>query len=157
VGREWRDVKDRVGKEEQPTVKPRIRAMVVEDSPVAMRALANLLEMHSLIECVGTARDGQEGLKLIEEYEPDFVLVDLEMPGLGGLGLVERLRKKFPAMRLVIVSTHEGHVWQQLSQTHGADAFVTKQRLHNDLAELLHRLFPGHGAGPAMAHKELTK
>ena len=149
---------DRIGKQEQPAVTPQIRAMVVEDSPVAMRALANLLEMHSLIKCVGTASDGQEGLKLIEEYEPDLVLVDMEMPGLGGLGLVERLRKQFPAMRLVIVSTHEGHVWQQLSQRHGADAFMAKQRLHDNFAELLRRLFPGAGApGTAMAHKELTK
>ena len=123
-----------------------------------MRALSDLLETHSFIECVGTARDGQEGLQRVEQLEPNLVLVDMEMPGLGGLGLVERLRKKFPAMRLVIVSTHEGHVWQQLSQTHGADAFMTKQRLHDEFAQLLQRLFPGGGApGPAMAHKELTK
>lgn len=121
---------------------PGIRTIVVEDSPVAMRALANLLEAHPSIQCVGTAGDGNEGLKLIEQHEPNLVLVDMEMPGLGGLALVEMLRRKFPAMRLVVVSTHEGCVWQQLSQTRGADAFVTKHRLHTEFAELLQRLFP---------------
>jgi CheY-like chemotaxis protein len=132
---------------------PRIRTMVVEDSPEAMRALTNLLETHSLIECVATARDGHEGLERVEQYEPDLVLVDMEMPGLDGLALVARLRKKFPGMRLVVVSAHEGHGWQQLSQSHGADAFVTKRRLPIALAELLQRLFPdGAEVGTAIAN-----
>jgi DNA-binding NarL/FixJ family response regulator len=142
---------------ERPTEPERlIRTIVVEDSPVAMRALTNLLETHSVIECVGTARDGFEGLKVIEQSEPDLVLVDMEMPGLGGLALVEMLRKKFPAMRLVIVSTHEGYVWQQLSQTRGADAFVTKRRLYTEFAELLQRLFPeAASSGTAVAETHM--
>ena len=137
---------------------PRIRTMVVEDSPVAMRALANLLETHPLIECVGMAWDGHEGLKLIEQHEPELVLVDMEMPGLGGLVLVEMLRKRFPLMRLVVVSAHEGYVWQQLSETRGADAFVTKRHLHTEFAELLQRLFPdGVVSGPGMAQTGATK
>jgi len=137
---------------------PRLRTLVVEDSPVAMRALANLLEMHPLIECVGTARDGHVGLKLVAQHEPDLVLVDMEMPGLGGLVLVEMLRKQFPLMRLVVVSAHEGYVWQQLSETRGADAFVTKRHLHTEFAELLQRLFPdGVVSGPAIAQTGATK
>ena len=136
----------------------RIRTMVVEDSPVVMRALACLLETHPLIECVGTARDGHEGLKLIAQHEPDLVLVDMEMPGLGGLVLVEMLREKFPLMRLVVVSAHEGYVWQQLSETRGADAFVTKRHLHTEFAELLQRLFPdGVMSSPAIAQTGATK
>ena len=73
VGREWRDVKDRLERQGEPAIAPRLRTLVVEDSPVAMRALANLLEMHPLIECVGTARDGHEGLKLVAQHEPDLV------------------------------------------------------------------------------------
>jgi len=132
--------------------------MIVEDSPVAMQALTDLLATHPLIECVGMARDGNEGLKLIEQNEPNLVLIDMEMPGLGGLALVEMLRKKFPAMRLVVVSTHEGYLWQQLSQTHGADAFVTKRRLHTEFTELLQRLFPDTAAsGTTLARTEGKK
>ena len=147
-----------IDRQGQAELEPRIRTMVVEDSPVAMRALTNLLEMHSPIECVGTALDGQEGLELIERREPDLVLVDMEMPGLSGLDLVAMLRKKFPGMRLVVVSAHEGYVWHQLSQAHGADAFVTKRCLHNAFAELLQRLFPDDAAsGPAAASTEGPK
>ena len=143
-------MKDRLERQGEPAIAPRLRTLVVEDSPVAMRALANLLEMHPLIECVGTARDGHEGLKLVAQHEPDLVLVDMEIPGLGGLVLVE--------MRLVVVSTHEGYVWQQLSETRGADAFVTKRHLHTEFAELLQRLFSdGVLSGPAMAQTGATK
>jgi DNA-binding NarL/FixJ family response regulator len=81
----------------------------------------------------------------------------MEMPGLGGLVLVELLRKQFPLMRLVVVSTHEGPVWQQLSETRGANAFVTKRRLDAELADLVQRLFPGRGvSGPMVAQTGAT-
>lgn len=135
-------MKGKTGRQKELASGRGIRTIIVEDSPVAMQALANLLETHPFVQCVGSAGDDNEGLKLIEKHQPDLVLVDMEMPGLGGLALVEMLRRKFPGMRLVVVSTHEGFVWQQLSQTRGADAFVTKRRLHTEFPELLQRLFP---------------
>lgn len=144
-------MQDKIGRQAKPTTTTRIRTVVVEDSSVAREAMANLLETHPLIECVGMGCDGHEGFKLIGQHQPDLVLVDMEMPGLNGLALVEKLRKKFPAMRLVVISTHEGCVWQQLSQTRGADAFVAKRRLHEEFAELVGRLFSNATTSAAAA------
>ncbi len=80
---------------------------------------------------------------LAEQTLPDLVLVDLEMPKVGGLDMTTALRKEFPAMRLVIISTHEGVVWEKLSESHGADAFVPKRCVAAQLPGLLTRLFAG--------------
>ena len=120
----------------------RIRALVVEDSLVAMQAVSNLLGTHPAIELAGVARNGEQGLKMAELLQPDLVLTDMEMPDMGGLQLTEILRKKYPAMRLVVVSTHEHSLWQQLSRACGADAFVNKHRLSIELEPLIGQLFP---------------
>lgn len=120
----------------------RIRALVVEDSLTAMQAVANLLRAHPVIELAGVAWNGEQGLKMAELLQPDLVLTDMEMPGMGGLQLTEILRKKYSTMRLVVVSTHESSLWQHLSRACGADAFVNKHRLPIELETLIKQLFP---------------
>ena len=119
-----------------------IRTLVVEDSPVAMRAMTGVLRFLPAIEIVGMAGDGSEGLAFAEKYRPDLVLADMELPLMNGLILVETLRRDFPAMRLVVVSAHDGFIWQNLSQARGADAFLSKHTLHTEFPRLLERLFP---------------
>src|ERR1051325_8215586 len=119
-----------------------IRTVVVDDSPVALQAVVEQLVSHPAIEVVGSAWDGEEGQALVERLEPRLVVTDLDMPRRSGLQLVESLRQKFPTMRLVIISTHEGAVWKNLSATRGADAFVPKRQLELELNGLVERLFP---------------
>jgi len=118
-----------------------IRTLLIEDSSPALRALVNLLETHSAVEIVGTAADGATGLKLAGKLRPDLVIADLEMVGLGGLEVARMLRKRFPALRLVVVSIHDGLTWLNLSRANGADAFLSKHRVHAELLELIDRLF----------------
>lgn len=119
----------------------RYRALVVEDSPVSMRAVANLIALQPGVEVVGTALDGNDGLQQARTLQPDIVFTDLEMPGPTGLELVQTLRQEFPRMRLVVISVHEGAGWAELSTKHGADAFVPKNQLAGRLTGLLWELF----------------
>src|SRR5262245_53671860 len=126
-----------------------IRTVVVEDSPVAMQALVHLLSFHPPVEVVGSARDGERGLTLVDRLQPDLVITDLNLPRSSGLQLAETLRRKSPTLRLIVTSTHHGAVWQNLSLTRGADAFVTKHRLDAELAGLLARFFPDRAPSPS--------
>jgi DNA-binding NarL/FixJ family response regulator len=121
----------------------RIRTLLVDDSPVALELLGNFLNSFPEVEVVGSAWNGEQGRTLAEQTLPDLVLADLEMPKVGGLDMTAALRKKFPAMRLVIISTHEGMVWEKLSESHGANAFVPKRSIAAQLPGLLARLFAG--------------
>lgn len=126
-----------------PQPSARIRTLLVDDSPVALELLAHYLRTLPEIEVAGTAWNGEQGLSLAQHAKPDLVLADLEMPRVSGLELVAALRKQFPAMRLIIISTHEGNTWEELSHSHGADAFVPKHSVATVLPGLLKRLFNG--------------
>lgn len=129
-------------KSDQPDINTSIRTLIVEDSPTAGRAVANLLELFPAIQLIGIAKNGKEGLQLTAEYQPDLVLMDMELPGLDGLTLTELLHKQFPAVRLIVTSSHEGEDWQSVVEAHGGDAFVSKSRLPAELAGILACFFP---------------
>jgi DNA-binding NarL/FixJ family response regulator len=118
-----------------------VRALVVEDSRVSMRAISNLIALHPGVSIVGAAMDGEDGLRQARTLKPDIVFADLEMPGLNGLELVQQLRKEMPLARLVIISIHEGPVWVNLSKAHGADAFISKGELAEKLSPLFLEFF----------------
>lgn len=115
----------------------RIRTLVVDDSPAALSAVCALLEADPRIQIVGTADGGEAGVRQAELLRPDLVLADLHMPEYSGLKLVACLRRQFPDMCLVVISTDAGAVWQELARRHGADAFITKSRLPREIGEAL--------------------
>ena len=69
----------------------RLRTLIVDDEPLAARRLAIILGARDDVELIGTARDGEEALIAIAEKRPDLVLLDVEMPGIDGFEVVERL------------------------------------------------------------------
>jgi DNA-binding NarL/FixJ family response regulator len=102
---------------------------------------------------VGTATDGGSGLELARKQRPDLVITDLELPGMSGLEISEALRQQFPGIRVIVISVHEGCMWQNLSRRKGADAFLSKHNLHTDLLALIERLFARCAAGgPCIAN-----
>jgi two-component system LytT family response regulator len=68
------------------------RALIVEDEPIARQRLGELLDEVDWLECVGQAADGRTAVSLIDELRPDLVFLDIEMPELNGLGVLEQIR-----------------------------------------------------------------
>ena len=69
----------------------RIRVLVVDDDDLLATALAALLESDERIEHVGRAHTGEEAIALVAEHDPDIVIMDVEMPGIGGLEATRRI------------------------------------------------------------------
>jgi DNA-binding NarL/FixJ family response regulator len=90
---------------------------------------------------VGTGADGAEGIRRVESLEPDLLVMDLEMPVLGGLEAAKEVRARFPHTRIVLMSMHESANWYTLSRESGADGFVPKHQLTRELLPLIERLF----------------
>jgi len=120
----------------------RISVVLVDDSAVAMTSMVRWLHNHLPLHITGQAEDGLHGFELVSRLQPDLVISDLQMPGLDGFELVERLRRNFPRMRLILVSFDESPTLRSSSLRHGADAFIPKSRLPEELPGLLTRLFP---------------
>lgn len=82
-----------------------ISALLVDDEQLARDELAYLLKRHPDIEVVATGQNGLQALQLIEELEPDLVFLDVQMPGLDGLGVIRKLREKDVPLPHFILAT----------------------------------------------------
>ncbi len=106
---------------------PPIRVLVVDDSALMRKLIPQILQTDSSIEVVGTAMDGNFGLKKLQELKPQVVTLDLEMPGMGGLEMLKEimLRHHVP---VIVVSSHstEGAAITLKALSLGAFDFVAK-------------------------------
>jgi two-component system chemotaxis response regulator CheB len=80
-----------------------LRVVIVDDSAYVRKVIRQMLSRSPFIDVVGVARDGEEALALVEQLRPDVVTVDLIMPGLGGLGFIQKQMARFP-VPIVVVS-----------------------------------------------------
>lgn len=81
-----------------------LRALLVDDEPLARKRLRRLLFEHPDVEIAGEAADGLEACRLIEELKPDLVFLDVQMPGLSGFEVLENLRER---PRVIFVTAHD--------------------------------------------------
>jgi two-component system, NarL family, response regulator YdfI len=104
-----------------------IRVMVVDDHQVVRDGLRLILEIEGEdMELVGEAPDGQTVLRLIEEKEPDVVLMDIRMPGMDGLEAMEHLRVSFPHVAVVILTTYNEDELMVRGLRAGASGYLLK-------------------------------
>jgi DNA-binding NarL/FixJ family response regulator len=85
----------------------RIRLLLVDDQALFREGLATLLGQHAELEIVGVAADGAEGLAQATRVRPDIVLMDLRMPGMGGVEATRRLLVAQPTVRVLVLTTFD--------------------------------------------------
>ena len=92
----------------QSRATPAIATIVVDDEQPACDELVYLLKQFADIEVLATGRNGPEAVKLIEQLEPDLVFLDVQMPGLDGLGVIQALRERsVPLPHFILVTAYE--------------------------------------------------
>ena len=118
-----------------------MKILVVDDHPIVRAGLRRLLSSEPNIE-IREATDSKQALSLYREQRPMLVILDLNLPGLGGLGLLGRLKATDPDARILVLSMHddETHVTRALQA--GAMGYVTKSAPPNELLEAI-RLIAG--------------
>lgn len=122
-----------------------IRTIVVDDSPAALRAMCSVVARQPDLKFIGEASNGKEALALARIFQPDLVLLDLEMPVMDGLEATDCIRRECPSTRVVIVTVHNTKELQKLCYEHGACGFISKDALKDELPTVVLQLF-GNGA-----------
>lgn len=84
-----------------------LRAILVDDEPLARDELAFLLSELGDVEVIGQAGDAQEAIKLADREEPQLAFVDLRMPGPDGIALAQALKRRHPNLQVIVVSAHD--------------------------------------------------
>jgi two-component system, NarL family, invasion response regulator UvrY len=112
----------------------RVQVMVVDDHLIFAQAVRALLEEEPRIEVVGVADTGAYALELADARVPDVALVDAVMPGWDGFEVTRRLRRAHPDLRVIVVSGVGGNQIEQDAIAAGADAFLHKGNLQEEIA-----------------------
>jgi len=104
-----------------------VRVLVVDDSALMRKLIPQILETDNSIQVVGTAMDGNFGLKKIDELKPQVITLDLEMPGMGGLDMLKEIMRRH-RIPVIVVSSHstEGASVTLKALSLGAFDFVSK-------------------------------
>ena len=124
---------------------PPLRILVAEDDESFLEAISLLLEQDDRFVVAGRARNGREAVALAEEVAPDAVVVDIEMPVLDGVEATRRLREAAPDLPIVAVSGHDYEERVLEIRQAGADDYVRKARLADELPRVLAALLEKAG------------
>jgi two-component system response regulator DesR len=119
-----------------------IRVLIADDEAMIRSALAALLNLEDDIEVVAECADGEEALAEANRLQPDICLLDLEMPGLDGVEVAERLRRTSTA-RCVVVTRHARPGVLRRALASGVSGFLPKSRGAGEVAEVIRRVAGG--------------
>ncbi|EAP76240.1 response regulator transcription factor [Roseovarius nubinhibens] len=102
------------------------RIVIVDDHPMVAEGVEAILETYDDIEVVATLSDGQQIIDQVSQLAPDVILLDLNMPGIGGLSTTEIILERRPATRILILSMHDSPEYISSALSHGAMGYVLK-------------------------------
>ena len=110
-----------------------IRILVVEDHNVVRQGLVALLKMAGGLEVVAEAATGAEALLQFGQHSPDVTLIDLRLPGMGGVEVISRVRLNAPQARFIVLTTYDGDEDIYRALRAGARAYLLKGMTTDDL------------------------
>ncbi len=120
-----------------------IRILIVEDQSLLRGALETLLALEEDIEVVAKACDGLSALRILKKNTVDVLVTDIEMPNMGGIDLAEQVRKDFPDMRVLVVTTFARPGYLQRAMQAGVIGYVLKDAPSDELADAVRRVARG--------------
>jgi len=122
---------------------PSIKVMLVDDHAVVRMGFRLLLEGSSNIEVVGEAESGEEAVREFQELAADVLVMDISMPGIGGLEAIERVLAKEPQQRILVLSAHEDVMHAKRVLKAGASGYLTKRSAADVLIEAVRTVHKG--------------
>lgn len=123
-----------------------IRVLLIDDHAVVREGYRRLIEKHDGIEIVAEADDAASGYQAFKTCNPDVVVVDISMPGRGGIDLVRQIRQLDPAARILIFTMHASATYAQQAFRAGARGYVTKSSPPEALVSAIRSVFAGRPA-----------
>ncbi len=135
-----------------------IRILIAEDQTLVRRAFSAMLSIEPDIKVVAQAADGVEAIQLSRQWRPDIVLMDLQMPRIGGIGAMKRILEDVPQARIIVLTTFDTDdlVFEAISA--GAHAYLLKDSNEAEILDTIRGVHAGqHHLSPKIAGKVMNE
>lgn len=121
----------------------RIRVLLVDDHALVRAGIRALIEMIEAVDVVGEAGNGAEALRSIERLNPHIVLLDITMPDMNGLEVLQRITARFAGVRVIILTMHEAREYAVQALHFGAAGFIPKSAAAAELKDAIEMVMQG--------------
>src|SRR5688572_450852 len=112
--------------------------VIVDDHLVVRRGLRNLLETDSQLQVVGEAGNGHDALALLENSQPQVIIVDITMPEMDGINLAKIVHERWPDIKSIILSVHADEEALQQALISGAQGYVLKRATMEEIIQAVY-------------------
>jgi DNA-binding NarL/FixJ family response regulator len=134
----------------------KIRVLAVDDHPLLREGITAVLEGEEDIELVAEATSGQEAIDLFRRFRPDITLMDLQMPGMGGIDAILAIRSEFYNARFIVLTTYRGDIQALRALKAGASGYLLKNMLRKELLDTIRSVHAGQRRIPPEIAAELA-
>lgn len=122
----------------------KLKVMIVDDHLVVREGLRQLLEIDDEIEVVAEATNGFECLRLLEECRPDIVLMDVKMPGIGGIETTRLVCERYPDVKVIMLTIYDDDQYVIEAIQAGAKGYILKDANRDELIRAIHHVMREH-------------
>ena len=135
------------------------RVVIVDDHPMVAEGIQSILESYDGIEVIATLSNGREAIDHLDRLDPDVILMDLNMPQMGGLTATEIVLERRPGTRIVILSMHDNPEYIASALSHGAMGYLLKDVPTDEIKQAIDAVMSGErylctGAQGSIAPKD---
>ncbi len=120
-----------------------IRVLIADDHPMVAEGIQSILESYDDVAVVGTLPNGQEVIDQLDVLAPDVILMDLNMPRIGGLSATEIVLERRPRTRIVILSMHDNAEYIDSALSHGAMGYLLKDVPTDEIKQAIDAVMSG--------------
>jgi DNA-binding NarL/FixJ family response regulator len=134
-----------------------IRILIAEDHPLMRSGIATEISSEPDLEVVAVAEDGQQAVELFRSHYPDVSLIDLRLPKMNGLQVIETIRRERPTARIIVLTTAAGDVHAVRAFKAGAASYLLKHMLRDELIHAIREVHAGRKRIPAEIAKIIAE
>ena len=135
----------------------RIQVLCVDDHPIVRQGIQMLLSGQPDMALVAEAANGREAIQQFRAHRPDVTLMDLQMPGVGGLDAIGAIRAEFPDARIIVLTTYADDAQAQRAWQAGACGYLLKSALHKELLDAIRNVHAGRKVLPSEGSLDLAE
>ena len=119
------------------------RLLIIDDHEVVRSGLKRLLENNKDISHIAECASGEEAYSYLYDNEIHIIIMDISMPGKGGIEATQQIKKRYPEIKIIILSMHDNPMMVSKAISAGANAYILKNEISDNLLDALDKLIHG--------------